>query len=692
MECMNRDKRVIVTRDSVHIRPLEKKLLDESAPATVILDYASALVREKKYNEAISVYSLCSKLASVPMESIQELTDSLIDSYAGQAGLKTFHTDPWSCIYCATVLVDPVTLSCGHSCCKKCLLKDLTRICKKCGSKYDPIEEDPIDEAEYVKVSILVSELVNKFWSRELEAVKLRNEGNRLYTRGQVSASLAKYSEAMELAPDDHLVTSNRSNAYFKNKQYDQALEDANRSIALKPDWGKAYFRRGMVLTARENYEEALVSYFQCLILEENCSKALRNEIFKVISKLISSDQSETEEMQLKQEEEAKHYSQSDITGIPSEHESESEPEDSEEDQVEKSFRASLKMKQKRQLLVAKNKKLCSLLDKVEEGVRTILTMNWKQENRHIEPEAVDKDDFDCTLCFRLLWHPVTTSCGHTYCKSCIDRSLDHKRECPLCKAPLEALHRANLTTNEFVEETIRRMLPSDFSERQRQDEEEMTEMTGANNDGRITIPVFVCTMSFPNIPCPLHVFEPRYRLMIRRVMLAGTREFGMCTNDKDKPFSDYGTMLEIRDIQYFPDGRSVVDTMGGRRFKVVERGTKDGYATATVEFLSDIVPEGQELLDLQQLHDRTRALAVSWFDRTVDEVKAGILSHYGIMPPLEQDYWSSSSGPAWSWWILAILPLDTKAQLHILSQTLLKKRLEAISRILEFMRNHNSF
>ena len=51
--------------------------------------------------------------------------------------------------------------------------------------------------------------------------------------------------------------------------------------------------------------------------------------------------------------------------------------------------------------------------------------------------------------------------------------------------------------------------------------------------------------------------------------MEAGTREFGMCTNSPDKAFSDYGTMLEIRDIQYFPDGRSVVDTMGGRRFKV---------------------------------------------------------------------------------------------------------------------------
>ena len=83
--------------------------------------------------------------------------------------------------------------------------------------------------------------------------------------------------------------------------------------------------------------------------------------------------------------------------------------------------------------------------------------------------------------------------------------------------------------------------------------------------------------------------------------------------------------MLEIRDIQYFPDGRSVVDTMGGRRFKVLDRGTKDGYHTASVEFLHDVVPEGQELLGrihiiflnifyhiFNRLHDRTCALAVS--------------------------------------------------------------------------------
>ena len=53
--------------------------------------------------------------------------------------------------------------------------------------------------------------------------------------------------------------------------------------------------------------------------------------------------------------------------------------------------------------------------------------------------------------------------------------------------------------------------------------------------------------------------------------------------------FADYGCMLEIRDVQYFPDGRSVVDTVGGRRFKVLSRSTRDGYNTAKVEFLRDV-------------------------------------------------------------------------------------------------------
>lgn len=54
--------------------------------------------------------------------------------------------------------------------------------------------------------------------------------------------------------------------------------------------------------------------------------------------------------------------------------------------------------------------------------------------------------------------------------------------------------------------------------------------------------------------------------------------------------------MLEIRDIQYFDDGRSVVDTIGGRRFKVLSRDMKDGYNIAKVEWVQDEVLEGEQL------------------------------------------------------------------------------------------------
>lgn len=38
--------------------------------------------------------------------------------------------------------------------------------------------------------------------------------------------------------------------------------------------------------------------------------------------------------------------------------------------------------------------------------------------------------------------------------------------------------------------------------------------------------------MAFPTVPCPLHIFEPCYRLMIRRCIETGTNCFGMCLGD----------------------------------------------------------------------------------------------------------------------------------------------------------------
>lgn len=53
--------------------------------------------------------------------------------------------------------------------------------------------------------------------------------------------------------------------------------------------------------------------------------------------------------------------------------------------------------------------------------------------------------------------------------------------------------------------------------------------------------------------------------------------------------FADYGCLLEIRDVKFFSDGRSVVDTIGRRRFKVIQHNERDGYNTADIEYLEDV-------------------------------------------------------------------------------------------------------
>ena len=75
---------------------------------------------------------------------------------------------------------------------------------------------------------------------------------------------------------------SNRSHAYVKMNKLSQAVRDAKYTVAMRPDWGKGYFRLGRALSGQDNPGEALVAFFHCLVLEETCSKALRAEIVQV--------------------------------------------------------------------------------------------------------------------------------------------------------------------------------------------------------------------------------------------------------------------------------------------------------------------------------------------------------------------------------------------------------------------------
>uniref|UniRef100_A0ACD5YJY1 Uncharacterized protein n=1 Tax=Avena sativa TaxID=4498 RepID=A0ACD5YJY1_AVESA len=99
-------------------------------------------------------------------------------------------------------------------------------------------------------------------------AAALKDQGNEQFKSGSYLKAAALYTQAIKLDPDNAALYSNRAAAFLQLVKLNKALADADTTIKLKPQWEKGYFRKGCVLEAMEQYEEA-TSAFQ-LALQHN--------------------------------------------------------------------------------------------------------------------------------------------------------------------------------------------------------------------------------------------------------------------------------------------------------------------------------------------------------------------------------------------------------------------------------------
>ena len=78
-----------------------------------------------------------------------------------------------------------------------------------------------------------------------------KDQGTAAFKEKDWDKAIEFYSQAIEEAPSDHTILSNRAAAYHQSGKYEEALTDSEKCIELKPDWSKGYQRKAMALQAQ---------------------------------------------------------------------------------------------------------------------------------------------------------------------------------------------------------------------------------------------------------------------------------------------------------------------------------------------------------------------------------------------------------------------------------------------------------
>lgn len=592
--------------------------------------------------------------------------------------MKEWVMDLLECPICLFLMCEPMTMSCGHSFCRRCMGAFLPSRCPTCKERLKQ------RDAKNIKNNVLLFSIIEKCCPEE---TKMKCHIQEKLKTSEFTEALRIADEGIEMAPDDVSLKVWRAEACMGLRRFSDALRDLDDLCFVRPNWTEGFFRKGNVLLEMGRQTEALIQFYRCLKQHPDFAPA-KNQIKKIL---------EAEGMAVPEEVPRILHVVSEYLQDPCPITSSVSPSctdaqryshtnaEGQSDSGQNTTKTKLGSSSECCLSLCQ---AVSFLPTAEDDEELMM----KREEKHNRGvcsvgresclSVLTVSDFECPLCIRLFYEPVTTPCGHTFCKNCIERSLDHNLRCPLCKQPLqEYFKNRKYNPTVLLQEIMSRLFPQQLAERKQVHEAEMAELSNLTKD----IPIFVCTVAYPGIPCPLHIFEPRYRLMMRRCMETGTKKFGMCSYEHGKGFADYGCMLDILDLDLLPDGRSYVETLGGSRFRVLRRGQRDGYHTADIEYLEDHKVEGAELEILQRLHDSVYQQAREWYLRLNSRIQDQISRQYGIMPEKEDNIQASSNGPAWCWWLLSVLQLDPSYQTTVLSLTSLKDRLGHLRIVLEY-------
>lgn len=122
----------------------------------------------------------------------------------------------------------------------------------------------------------------------EAQAEEEKIKGNTAINSKDYVGAIKHYTEALNLSgegPNSHVYLCNRAAAYCHTNEYQKAVDDCLSSIALSPDYVKAYSRLGLAYYFLEKFQDAVDAYERAVEIEPD-NKAIQDSLRQARNKV----------------------------------------------------------------------------------------------------------------------------------------------------------------------------------------------------------------------------------------------------------------------------------------------------------------------------------------------------------------------------------------------------------------------
>jgi len=181
----------------------------------------------------------------------------------------------------------------------------------------------------------------------------------------------------------------------------------------------------------------------------------------------------------------------------------------------------------------------------------------------------------ECPICMQVMCQPLLMPCKHAFCRICLLQSTQlapSGRSCPLCRSLLHVRDLATHPVDLALEKAARAAIPSETYEARVNAAAERLAELQAEADRQLPV-FFMHPGSAVGEPVALHLFEPRYKILIRRAW-EGRKLFVFCARTPRQ--GELGVVVRVDHAQFLNNGRANILGQGIKRVVLGDTWVED--------------------------------------------------------------------------------------------------------------------